>query len=304
MVTTLEYGLIAAFISAIAVLAIVIYVKKFKNAKIQLPTLPTISENLASKIISAPVDNDTGKTKTVKKFTLSIDILMLASVFAGFLAFMFAYLSPDNAIFSVIIGSVLYLPIGALIGAMLSGSMRIKLMRRLTGRNYGYVKFIYSNRLIKPIIVNLDNDIIRSLEGIYLINKSRIKREGNEAVSSDRISDNNIKFEEGIPTIYYDVQDMIPVDFSNSPANLDDKFRLPTQVSATLNKEISVEKAKIMKAFKSQQNLMMVIIIGMLLVIMYFTYTTYNGEQTSAATINNLNSAVQTLRDTIAARLI
>ena len=172
----------------------------------------------------------------------------------------------------------------------------------MTKRNYGIIKFIHSNRLIKPVIANLDKDIIRFADGIYIIDKQSIKREGETEPSTHIVEEHKIKFEEGIPTIYYDIGDIMPLDFENAQDRTSpetEKFRLPTQVSATLNKEIAVEKAKVMKAFKTRQDLMMIVILVLLVVSVYFTYTVYSNEQTNTDTINSMKGSVDELRSAL-----
>lgn len=234
--------------------------------------------------------------ETVKRAGFSADVVLIAAALAGFLCFLYAYINPQGAIFALIIGSMTFLPIGVLIGGLFSGSFRIKIMRRFMRKNYGFVKFIHSNRLIKPVLANLDSDMIRFGDGVYFINKNMIKREGKEGYSTRQIKDTEIKFEEGIPVIYFDIGDIIPVDFEHQGTSVDDKFRNPSQVSATLNKEIAVEKAKVMKAFKSQQNTMMIIMIAMLAAVLFFTYTLYTGNQKTLDTMASLKAAVDAIR--------
>jgi len=245
---------------------------------------------------------DTGRVAPVKRMGISADMMILACALSGFGLFMYAYLVPNGALFATLVGGIIFIPIGVMIGAMFSGAMRIKIMRRLTGRNYGVVKFIHSSRLIKPVIANLDNDIIKFSNGIYMVDKNNIKREGESAHSSDFIEDSKIKFEEGVPTIYYDIEDIIPVDFANriEKARGEDKFRLPTQVSATLNKEIAVEKEKIMNSFSGRQNMAMILILVLVAVNIYLTWSIFSSQDNMNAAISSLNTAVSSLKEALA----
>jgi heme/copper-type cytochrome/quinol oxidase subunit 2 len=243
---------------------------------------------------------DAGKTEVFDRTHMSMDVLILACVMIGFVMFMYGYVDKANGQLAAIIGSTMFLPFGVLIGALFIGSFRVKLLRRMTRRNYGVIKFIHSNRLIKPVIANLDQDIVRFADGIYIIDKHSIKREGEEEPSNHKIEEHKIKFEEGIPTIYYDIGDIMPVDFQGQEKTPEtERFRLPTQVSATLNKEIAVEKAKVMKAFKRTQDMMMLAILCLLVLSVYFSYTLYSNSQKNTDTINSVKGSMDSLKSLI-----
>jgi len=245
------------------------------------------------------VGADIGHTEITKKFNFSLDALMITCVLAGFLALLYAYINPKAAVVSILVGGLLFIPIGAMVGVMFSGNFRVKILKRLTRRNYGYVRFLSSNRLIKTVVANLDKDVVKFGDGIYLIDKQSIKREGEDTPSSDVIDESKIKFEEGISTIYYDIDDIMPIDFDTSrknPLAQEDKFRLPTQVSATLNKEIAVEKAKAMKAFKTQQNVLMIAMLAMIVLTLYFSYSIYANNKKLVDTIGSVRASMDILR--------
>jgi len=259
--STLPYILLGMAAVAIIAIAVIFKFAKRKKKSVQSATVKRKTEWTD---IEKPLIGNDPSVANIKKFTITADISLIAAAFAGFVMLAFAYLNPQLAIFAAILGSVTFLPIGALIGGLLTSSFRIKIVRRIGGKNYGFIKFIHANRLIKPVIVNLDNDMIRFGNGVYFIENSIIRREGSPAYSTDKISESSIKFEEGIPTIYFDVTDILPVDFQRAGKTSDDqRFRNPAQVAATLNKEISVEKAKVMRVFKGRQDLFMIIILGM-----------------------------------------
>jgi hypothetical protein len=245
------------------------------------------------------VGADIGHTAVTKKFSFSLDALMITCALAGFLALIYTYINPKAAFISILVGGLLFVPIGAMVGVMFSGNFRVKILKRLTRRNYGYVRFLSSNRLIKTVVANLDKDVVKFGDGIYLIDKQSIKREGEDTPSSDVIDESKIKFEEGISTIYYDIDDIMPIDFDTSrknPLAQEDKFRLPTQVSATLNKEIAVEKAKAMKAFKTQQNVLMIAMLAMIVLTLYFSYSIYANNKKLVDTIGSVRASMDILR--------
>jgi len=310
------------FMSAMGVLVLGIFFlllrKKKKKEKLKLTSaLPKPIEQPVSvwtppigfgmgmtqqQVIAEPVAlSDLGKTSIFNRVKISMDALIFACVFVGFLSVLIFYLS-KAAFIAALISGMMFIPIGVIIGAMFASNFRVKIMRRLTRKNYGMVKFIHSNKLIKPVIANLDSDIVRFADGVYILDKQTIKREGTETPSSDIIQENVIKFEEGIPTIYYDLTDIMPVDFTSSVKKIEgepDRFRLPSQVSATLNKEIAVEKAKIMKAFRTRQSMFMLIIIALIVINVYFSYSTYTNNKNMMIKMDNVNSGMNALRGLI-----
>ena len=251
--------------------------------------------------MAGKTDKDIRTTKVFDKTHMSLDVVILGSVMVGFLMFMYGYVDKADASIAALVGSVMFIPLGIMIGAMFSGGMRVKILRRITRKNYGIIKFIHSNRLIKPVITDLDKDIVRFANGVYIIDKHSIKREGEEEPSTHIIEEHKIKFEEGVPTIYYDIGDIMPIDFESHHEKTPetDKFRLPTQVSATLNKEIAVEKAKVMRAFKSRQDMMMLVILCLLVLSLYFSYTQSTNSQKDTENINSMRDSVNSLKNAI-----
>lgn len=218
-------------------------------------------------------------TEMVEKSKLSISIilvlLMLSIISIMTMSF---FIDKKYSFFFYILGSAIFIPIGIAIGAIFSSNLRVKLLRAILKKNIGFVKFVMSGKIIKPVLVNLDNDIIRFGDGIYIINKDWIKREtfGQEGYSHKKIDQEMIKYEEGIPTIYFDVDDIMPIDFDISNKNTIEKYRIPSQVSATLNKEIAVEKAKVMNAFGTRQSIFMLVTIACMLILLYFAWSSSN----------------------------
>lgn len=230
------------------------------------------------------------KTKLTLPFILVLFFIAL-TVIISLSAFMDKKYQP----MFYILGSLVFIPIGITIGAIFSSNIRIKILRALTKKNIGYVKFITSRKIIKPVIANLDKDIIRFGEGIYIVNKKFIKRESpDDTYAYYPIDPERVKYEEGIPVIYFDIDDIMPLDFDYPDKEEQEKFRIPSQVSATLNKEIAVEKAKVMNAFASRQNIFMIIVIGALLISLYFVWSNYN-------TVKDIKKAIDPMKSDISA---
>jgi hypothetical protein len=95
------------------------------------------------------------------------------------------------------------------------------------------------------------------------------------------------------------VDDIIPIDFDNTASKLIEKererYRLPTHVSATLNREIAVEKAKVMNAFASRQSLFAIITIAAVVISLYFVYQLNTQVKELTKTIGAINSKIDTM---------
>lgn len=255
-------------------------------------------DSVATDSTTNQIDAVTSKTyESHKKIVPAMDIILITSAIAGLTLFMLAYMIPEIGVISALFGSVTFLPIGVALGILLLSSFRIKLLRKLTKKNLGFIKFLFDNRVLKAIVTDLDHDIVRFHEGIYIINKGKIFRETSEGIAGQKEIENvKVHFEEGIPVIYFDIEDTIPIDLKKE--NSYEKFRSPTHIAATLNKEIAVEKARVMKAFKSKENIFLIAILGLCLVIVYFSYSMYSNMeslQTALTEIKHLSTTVSQL---------
>lgn len=297
-----EIALFSTLMLLAFITLILLFRKKQKNkgSLLDNPKTFSIKKNPNSQHSPSPSPLTNGEiTKRISEIFLPMKFekLITLSFFAGVLAIVISITFPKISKIVILLGSTIFIPIGVIFGIFLTPNGKIKLLRKMTKQNYGYVKFITSNKVIKTIVANLNDDIIKFGNGIYFINRKMIKKHvENEVPSIIPIDENAIKYEDGIPTIYFDVDDIIPLDFSNIEKDMDEKFRLPSQVSATLNKEIAVEKAKIMNAFKRQQNILMIVIVVALLILLYLTYTDFTRLKTMSKTISGMNDALNSIK--------
>lgn len=273
--------------------------KRKKREEISISHTTTSSPSSSFKDNNTNIDSEGIRLVEKTRLTLPF-ILILFFIALTVIISLSSFMDKKYQPIFYIIGSLIFIPIGILIGAIFSSNTRIKLLRSITKKNIGYVKFITSKKIIKPVIANLDRDIIRFGEGIYIINKKFIKRESpDESYSYYPIDPERVKYEEGIPVIHFDIDDIMPLDFDYPDKEEQDKFRIPSQVSATLNKEIAVEKAKVMNAFASRQNIFMIIVIGALLISLYFAWSNFNTIKDIKKTIDPLKSDISTVSDKV-----
>lgn len=219
-------------------------------------------------------------------FRVSFETSMIVFFVAIAVLSIYYIYNPQPLILTLTTLGILTIPTGIFIGFILSSNTRVKILRKITRKNFGFVKFVYGNLSIKTIVANLDKDIVNFSDGIYIVDKGKIKRELPEEYSDKsekqpfKEIENTIRFEDGIPVIYFNVDDIIPLDFKEIPKADEDKYRIPAQTSATLNKEIAVEKAKALKQTQRRLNIIMIVGILALGGIGYMQYMIMDDIQT------------------------
>lgn len=208
---------------------------------------------------------------------LSFEGVLMLFFFSLFMLSVLYINKPRFVYITITSVGVLTIPTGMLLGMVLSTDFRVKILRRITKKNLGFIKFVYGGVVIKRILANLDKDLITFADGKYFVEKGRIKREVKEGVSDRPLKEiePEFKFEEGIPVIYFDVDDSLPIDFETVVKKQSETdYRNPQQISATLTKEIAVEKAKAMKQQRRQLNIMLIVIIIGIATVGYLQYKT------------------------------
>ncbi len=136
-------------------------------------------------------------------------------------------------------------------------------MRALTRKPYG-VAYFKVNRQFYPRVIRLDKDSIKTSKGIWIIDHSKIYME-NSAAKEDKYEESSVDsenrvvekkeynmvdfytFNQGIPIIFFDYNDMVPLSFQNEPF---EGTRNPFVVEAAVAKEISASEAELMRKNK------------------------------------------------------
>lgn len=157
---------------------------------------------------------------------------------------------------------------------------RIKLMRALLKKNYGIVRLRINESTYVPLIKNLNQDMLKIGNGHYVIQNGRIYRQAvDESTGKTELSEEQIakfSFEEGVPTMFLDKNDLRPLRFENEPMETEG-VRNPFQIEATLQKEIAAAEAEALKMVKSKvERLVMISMIATVLVLGITLYTLFN----------------------------
>ena len=237
-------------------------------------------------------------------FKLNLEIMLLMVVLSSFPMAALAIYAPELFWLGILVGVSTSFIVGIGIGFVLSTSFRIKVLRKLTKRNYGYAKYVYGDSIIKPVLMDLDNDVLRFNDGIYIPGRGNIKRTAEEVTAAETKSlssakfEQKIKFEEGIPTIYFNIDDMMPLEFSllgTSTNSSKGDYRIPKQVAATLNKEIAVEKAKALNAIKRTADILLVVAIAASICAAFFGYNLWSTDEQKMTLLIKINGFVESI---------
>ncbi len=141
---------------------------------------------------------------------------------------------------------------------------KAKMLRAITRKPYG-VAYFKINKNEYPKLIRLDNDTIKTSKGVYIIDHSKVYIE-QDAMKPEKFEEVTYKddkpverkefnmtdfytYRQGVPIIYFDYNDMIPLKFENDPF---EGTRNPFAVENAISKEISAAEAELMRKTKSK----------------------------------------------------
>ncbi len=141
---------------------------------------------------------------------------------------------------------------------------RVRLLRIFTKKHYGVAKFVTPTKAIVTRVVRMDQDTIKWQESIWTIERNKIystkpMSDGTVKRSKEIDLNKQIFYEEGLPTIYFNHNDMMALTFNDTKG--EEYIRDPRQVETTLEKERAIATAKALKITKSNLQTLMIISI-------------------------------------------
>ena len=191
----------------------------------------------------------------------------------GFAAVIFIFLlwqfNPgDESIMIIVLmlGVILFLPVGMIMGWMLFDPfMRCKIMRKMSkGRNYGIVNFVGKGKHIITKIKNFDNDFMwiknkcwaLTREGIYELDKN-----GEQATHGTTLDpDSFVTVTESVPTMFVDIASMQPLTFEETGR----EGISPEELGSTLKGWTDNQMAKVMYLKRTVDAYFVIVIISAL----------------------------------------
>jgi hypothetical protein len=157
-------------------------------------------------------DMEYDSTKTMQGTVLGLAVIGLVFIM------LMRNMLPSEAAFIVVvlIGSMMFLPVGMIIGwVALDPVMRCKILRKTSKRNYGIVNFVGKGRRIVSKIKNFDYGLIWQKNSCWALTKGRIyqlTKDGNAANEGKHIDpDSVVTLVDTVPVIFVDMDSFEPL---------------------------------------------------------------------------------------------
>jgi hypothetical protein len=203
----------------------------------------------------------------------------------------------------------------------------VQMKRSITKKNHGIIYFMSRGKALYPKVVNFGNDVIRTHKGLWVlyegaIYRQVIKEEGQQSENADiagtmemsigepkgrlglfhktvkkvtvrihkKITDEDFKYRQGIPIMYLDIEDMIPMRLMSEKMDLP-ITRNPYMIEAVLGKEVAAAELEALKMTK--KSIKMLIMVTAVLVIMAIAIgalTYFNTDTIGVRLYNNTQS--------------
>lgn len=224
-------------------------------------------------------------------------IVTIFTISIFFIFLLFQYNPGSDVLMTIImlIGVVLFLPIGMIIGYMVMDPfMRCKLMRKMTKKNWGVINFVAKGKKIISRIKNLDNDLIWiknkcwavTKEGIYELDKSgdRLIDDKNRVIDADSV----VTITETVPVMFVDMNSMQPLTFQYEGR----EGISPAELGSSLKGWVDNQLAKVMFLKKTMDTYFIIVILCSL-VSAYYGYA-------NSGTIEEMGLEIQSLKQMIA----
>lgn len=166
----------------------------------------------------------------------------------------------DILTLGIIFLSVFGALIGFFIGKITDPFFKVKLLRSLDKKAKWIILAIVSKdrRSIRRLVVNPMDDVVNIKNSFWTIEANKIYRVEKEKnkVSSFEITQNMVKWEEGVPVVYCDEDNIIPLNFHSNDTNVK-----PDEVGSILLSWVNNQLAKGLSTIQQHRTLLLVILI-------------------------------------------
>lgn len=206
--------------------------------------------------------------------------MLIAASAAGLLLIIasFFYAKNNDLMLAMfILGSLLFLPIGLLIGGlMMDKYLRCRAMRLLCGKNYAVFNLVTRDgRSMVTFIKDLANATIERGDQKWFIIGNRIFSDKGETEGAE-LTPESIKFISGVPVVYLSYESLLPLTFNKA-----DTVN-PEEVNAAQKAWIITKEAELLK-WKQTAKIAGIIILALCAVSAYFGYMVYDTMNTKVA---------------------
>lgn len=182
---------------------------------------------------------------------------------------------------------------------------RVKFLRKLLRKKFGLIFFVSANDIFFKVI-DFSKNTFRSGNKLYIIlqdiemylkNVATEKQNTTEKRSGHfEIDINSIKYVEGIPCLFFDLERATPLSFSNPlPENM--KLLLAEKVGAILDKEIAIAEAEALISSKKRIVMFLYILIIICAIVLVLSLMNFLQADTLGKNINNLANLITSLKN-------
>ena len=187
------------------------------------------------------------------------------------------------------IGVTIVAGIAWLVGRAMDIQWRAKTLRNLLKRDYGVLTLINKdNKTHKSVMINFGKDEIRVGKELWIVDQRHIYR-ADKREKGFFADENNIKFEEGVPTIYVDHDHLEPIIFYKPEGTTK-----PLEISAWLTSFVANQLAKGKADQEKVLKLLLYITIGLALLGLVGIYFLYQQGNAGNALCNAALNATTT----------
>ena len=227
---------------------------------------PTHNKEIGKKVGKASHEQYSKKAKKGKGFDANRAI-MFTSVL-GMLAIIMFYQMVDKVssglgIILLFLGMAAFFPLGTIVGKfLLDPYIRCKILRKMRGKNYALVHFVYKGgQRIDIKIKNLDDDVVVTKDDtkIWVLEEGSIyyiTRDDTKILHSQIEGHNVVTSPQDVPMVFLDPETMLPLRFYKPQTATN-----PQHVGATILGYINNQIAKNMFFQKQKQTIFNLIIL-------------------------------------------
>jgi len=250
----------------------------WKNLKEEKKGLEEIEKHVESLKTEKTVDVETEKripkpSKPKKYYVNLTNVFSTVSIMSFLLLFLLFYLYHSLPIFTIIailLGMVLFLPIGFLLGwVLLDTYMRCKILRFISKKNYGIVHIVSRGKRIITKIKDFDGSFIWIQDGIWYIDPEAVYVLDKEPVKHP-INPDHINYISGVPVLYIDLDTAQPLSFYKITTP-----HSPKSLGGALKGWASVQKKKAIIGQKRQTQLIYLILLVAIAIAIFLSYQNY-----------------------------
>lgn len=226
---------------------------------------------------------NSGPKTRFKDKTLLLKISLVTGILTLSMALTFLRGHTAFFIIMMLLGCLGFFPAGMLLGVLFDIRMRVRGLRMITRKNFGIVNIV-SGKNTAPLIKNLDNDIIELNGNQYFLRKSRIYSSKDEVKAE--ITDDELKFESGIPSVYLDLDKLTFLTFHGDPIPIN-----PQEISAPSKARQIIKEAEFMSTAK-KITITAVAVLVVMCVATYFGYQNWQIGKESMAVLEVIKNQV------------